>query len=246
MDNDALNLFLKRLLSRSQLGEQEQEMIGRLRGTADQIGANQDIVHPGEDRHHACLVVKGLAARFDQMRDGRRQIVAIYIPGDMCDLHSVPVTLTGWGLQALATTTIVRLSHTELREAIAMSPDLNLAFWRDTVADGSMLAKAVANIGRRRAQARLAHLLCELGVRMELVGLGTRTCYRLPATQTHIADVLGLTAVHLNRTLKTLRAEGLQMSSGQVSIADWSHAVRLAEFDPAYLLLPPELSRSIR
>lgn len=246
MDAKAYTVFLRRLLSRSRLGEDERDAIAALRAAPERIEANRDIVGPGEHRDHACLVVKGLAARFDQMRDGQRQIVAIYVPGDMCDLHSVPVDYTGWGLQTLAPTTIARIAHAELRQAIAQYPDIGMAFWRDTVADGSILAKAVANVGRRRAQPRLAHLLCEMGVRMELAELGMRTAYPLPATQAHLADMLGLTAVHLNRTFRKLKAEGVSMTGGEVRIEDWGRLVRMAEFDPAYLLLPVELAGRFR
>lgn len=246
MDAETYSVFLRRLLSRSALGEAERDSLAALRASPERIGANRDIVCPGELRDHACLVVKGLAARFDQMRDGQRQMVAIYVPGDMCDLHSVPVACTGWGLQTLAPSTIARIPHAQLREAIAQYPDIGMAFWRDTVVDGSVLAKAVANVGRRRATARLAHLLCEMGVRMELAELGMRTAYPLPATQAHLAEMLGLTAVHLNRTFRKLKAEGVSMAVGEVRIADWHHLVRLAEFDPDYLLLPAGLAGRFR
>jgi CRP-like cAMP-binding protein len=149
------------------------------------------------------------------------------------------VPTSGWGLEALAGSTLVFVPHAALREA-AGDPTIALAFWRDTVTDGSVLAKWAANLGRKQAMPRLAHLFCEMGLRMERVGLGTRSEYDLPVTQAQLADAVGLTSVHLNRTLKALRAKGVTFSGKRVRIADWSGLTQLAEFDPVYLLLPED------
>ena len=232
-----LQLFLNRLLRRSPLGRQEQEAILGLRNRPAQVEPRQDIVSPGTATAHACLVVKGLVARFDQMRDGKRQIVSFYLPGDMCDLHSVAVSTPGWGLEALITTTVLFVPHADLAQLAQDHSRIAMAFWRDTTADASILAKWVGNLGRRQAAPRLAHLLCEMGSRMEQAGLGSKTRYNLPATQAQLADATGLTAVHLNRTLKTLAPYGVTFRARTVRIEDWGPVVEVAEFDPAYLLL---------
>jgi len=233
---DALGLFIDRLLLRSSLSAAQQAAIAALPGRLSKVPACHDIILPGQHTDHSCLVASGLVGRFDMMADGRRQIVAFYLPGEMCDLHSVPVPTSGWGLEALAGSTLVFVPHAALREA-ASDPAIAMAFWRDTVTDGSLLAKWAANLGRKQALPRLAHLFCEMGVRMECRGLGTRTDYDLPITQAQLADAAGLTSVHLNRTLKALRYEGVTFSGGKVRIADWAGLTELAEFDPAYLLL---------
>jgi CRP-like cAMP-binding protein len=232
-----LDLFLKRLLRRSELDTRERQAILRLAGQVRQIPARRDFVSPGEVTDHACLVVDGLIARFDQMSDGRRQIVSFYVPGDMSDLQSVAAPTPGWGLEALSTTTVLFVPHAQLRQIALDHPRIGLAFWRDTTVDASILAKWVGNLGRRQAGPRVAHLICETGVRMEQAGLGTRTKFSLPATQAQLADATGLTPVHLNRTLKALRPEGLLVRGGTVRIADWDRLAAIAEFDPAYLLL---------
>ena len=235
---DGLEMFLDRLLRRSLLTAAEQEAIRSLSGQVQTVQAGRDVIVPGETTDHACLVVRGLMSRFDVLLDGRRQTVALYIPGEMCDLHSVPVSTSGWGLEALTAATLLFVPHDELRRLIE-DPALALAFWRDTTVDGSILAKLVANLGRKQAPPRVAHLFCEIGVRMEQAGLGTRTEFALPMTQVQLADVVGLTSVHLNRTLKTLADRGVTFARKTVRIADWDRAVAFAEFDPAYLLLPP-------
>jgi CRP-like cAMP-binding protein len=229
--------FLDRLLLRSTLGSEEREAVLALPGYVSQVAAHRDIVFPGRKVDHACLVVDGLTARFDQMKDGRRQITALHIPGDMCDLHSVTANVAGWGITAVSTATVLHIPHAALLEMAARFPAVGLAFWGDTVADGSVLAKWVSNLGRRDARARLSHLLCEMGVRMQVAGLGQRDNYPFPATQEQIADALGLTPVHVNRMLGPLREQGVAtLRRGEVHIGDWPALVSIAEFDPAYLL----------
>lgn len=238
----ALDLFVARLLLRSALSADEQVALRGLSCRLSHVQPRCDIVSPGQSVSHACLIAKGLAVRFDQMRDGRRQIAAFHIPGDMCDLHSVVAPTAAWGIGTLAPTTVLYLPHEELQALAVRYPEIAMAFWRDATTDGSVLAKWVGNLGRQEAHARLAHLLCEMGMRMECAGLGTRTEFMLDASQEQLADALGLTAVHVNRTLQRLRAEGLIGSANRnVTILDWDGLAAVGEFDPAYLLLNPKL-----
>jgi CRP-like cAMP-binding protein len=235
-----LSRFLERLLRRSHLSSEEQAAILGLRSQASQVAAHRDIVSLGEQVHYSCLVVDGLVGRFDQMKDGRRQITALHIPGDMCDLHSVVWPISGWGLEAMTTTTVLHIPHSELRQLATDHPAIALAFWRDTTADASVLAKWVGNLGRRDAASRLAHFFCEIGMRMEQAGLGTRTDFGLPMTQTQIGDAMGLTSVHVNRTLQALRADRvLRTDRRTIHVEDWARLVQLAEFDPEFLLIEP-------
>jgi CRP-like cAMP-binding protein len=233
-----LEQFLRRLLLRSQLTAEQQDAIRALPGRVEKVGAGRDVIVPGEHTEESCAVVRGLMSRFDMMLDGDRQTVALYLPGEMCDLHSVPVETSGWGLEAVAETTLLFVPHDALRE-LTNDATIALAFWRDTTVDGSILAKWVANMGRKQAAGRVAHIFCELGMRVEQLGLGSRTEYDLPMTQAQVAEAVGMTTVHLNRTLKTLGEDGLTFLRGKVRIADWNAAAELAEFDPAYLLVPP-------
>jgi CRP-like cAMP-binding protein len=228
--------FLNRLLDRSALNEQEQEAILSLNGQPSQARANVDIVSPGEITSHSCLVVDGLAGRFGQLFDGRRQITSFHVPGDMCDLHSVVFPKVGWSLQAITTTTILRVRHQDLRRVAREYPAIAEAFWRDCVVDASILSQWVVNVGRRDARMRLSHLLCEMGVRMEQAGLGTRTQYELHVTQAQLGDATALTPVHINRTLQSLRRNDLVAAkSHEVHILDWGRLACVGEFDEGYL-----------
>ena len=235
--DQGLSAFLKRLQLRSVLTDEEKNAVLHLKGHVELIADRQDLVVPGETVTCAILVISGMLARFDLMKEGSRQITAFYIPGDMCDLHSVVAPTTGWGITALGAATVFRIPHPELKKLVSGFPNLALAFWRDTTLDASVLAKWVANIGRKDARARVAHLLCEMGVRMEAAGLGTKRNYRLDITQEQIGDAMGLSPVHVNRTLQGLRALGVvSVKNNQVQIADWDRLASIAEFTSTFLL----------
>lgn len=238
-NHSALTRFLSRLTLRSMLSDEEQDAVLSLRGRSQVLGANHDIIRPGDHTEEATLVAHGITARFDAMRNGDRQITSFYIRGDMCDLHSVMAPVAGWGLMAVSSTTILRIPHSELEQLARNYPALAFAFWRDTTVDASILSKWVGNLGRRNAKSRVAHVLCEMGIRSEAVGLGTKECFTLDASQNLLADAVGLTAVHVNRTLQDLRKRGFISNIGRtISVPDWARLRTVAEFDPAYLLLP--------
>ena len=232
--------FLDQLEAHSSLSEREREVVAALPARSEQVQTNRDFVRLGERVDHACFVLEGLAGRFQQSRDGARQIVAVHIPGDMADLHSVVLPKTSWALAALAPTTILRVPHQALREAGEEYPGLARAFWRQCVIDGSVLAEWVVNVGRRDALSSLAHLICEIACRVlrRLPRDGDEIAF--PATQTHLADMLGLTSVHVNRTLQQLRGYRVvaETSRRVLTILNWRELASLGDFDVAYLHLP--------
>jgi CRP-like cAMP-binding protein len=234
----ALSGFLNRLLLRSSLSAEEQDAILGLRSHAVQARSRQDLVQPGRTVSHACFVADGMVGRFDAMRGGERQITALHLPGDMCDLQSVLCPTAGWGLMAIGTSTVLHIPHADLLNLVMRYPAIALAFWRDTIADASVLSKWVGNVGRKDARAGLAHLFCEIAVRMEQAGLGTLKNFRLNATQEQLSEALGISAVHINRTLQALRAENLLIfRSRQVQIPDWNALALVGDFDPTYMLI---------
>jgi len=233
-----LQPFLARLASRSLLTREEQQSVLDLPCHAAQVRSNVDFVRRDERVDHACLVVAGFVGRFSDDWNGKRQITAIHIPGDMCDLHSVVLPFATSALQALSTATIVRVPHVAIREAAANFPALAEAFWRDCTVDSAILGQWVMNLGRRDARARIAHLLCEMGVRAAGARPGQHdVVFDLPVTQTQLADATGLTSVHVNRTLQSMRSEGLIQSSARtiIRVPDWDALATAGEFDPDYL-----------
>lgn len=247
--NTPFQSWFDKLASRSKLGEQEREAILGLPGWPVQIECNRDFIRLGERVDHSCLIVDGLVGRFGQNSEGARQITAVHISGDMADLHSVVAPDSASALQALSVTTILKVPHASLRQVARRHPALAEAFWRECVVDSAVLAEWVVNVGRRDAKARAAHLLCEMACRYEATGERVGLRFDFPATQTHLADMMALTPVHVNRTLRTLREDGLaEVHRRSVQILDWKAIVEAGEFDPTYLQIarPANDNRSDR
>jgi CRP-like cAMP-binding protein len=142
---------------------------------------------------------------------------------------------------ALAPTRIARFAHAALRQITVDFPHLARLLWLTTLVDGAIHGEWILSLGRRNAPARLAHLICELFMRFQAVGKADGLSFSLPLTQAQTGDVLGISAVHLNRTLQELRREGLISWQGQaLTIKDWPRLQSLAEFDAAYLSLERE------
>ena len=232
----ALARFVQRLLLRSELSVEERDAVLALPIELQQVRTNRDFVALGEELEHACLIIDGLAGRFEQTRNGKRQITAVHLPGDMADLHSVVIPKTSWALQALSSTTIGRIPHEALVTVSDRYPRLARAFWRDCSVDASVIAGWTVSLGLLSAKARLAHFLCEMRCRYDAAGLASGDGFDLPMTQAHLGDALGLTSVHVNRMAQALKHEGLaSIGDRRVTIMDWARLVRVAEFDPAYL-----------
>ena len=232
--------FLDRLNRRSILSEQEQLAILNLPGHAEQVHSNRDFVGLGERVDHACLVVGGYVGRFGQNVDGVRQITALHVPGDMADLHSVVQPEAASALQALSTATILRIPHIAVRSIAATYPAIAEALWRDCMVDASVLSEWVVNVGRRGARARIAHVLCEMAVRLHAAPAEGEIQFPFPVTQAQLADVTGLTPIHVNRTLQVLRREGLAEVKQNVRIPDWDALTEVGDFDATYLQMDVE------
>lgn len=231
-----LQLFLNRLLSRSLLTDEEQHAILDLPGQFAQVKANRDFVGLREDVQHASLIVDGLVGRFDQNSDGLRQITAIHIPGDMANLHSVVQPQATSALQALSVATILRVPHEAVRAATARFPAIAEALWRDCMVDSALLSKWVVNVGRRDARSRIAHLLCEMATRLEPQTERSSFTFAFAVTQFQLADAAGLTGVHVNRVLRSLREQGLADVRGrEVRVLDWRGLAAVGDFDRNYL-----------
>jgi CRP-like cAMP-binding protein len=231
-----LQPFVDQLINRSRLTETEQRAVLELPSDKRQVSAKIDVVGLDQTVDHVSVMVKGVVARFGQTADGERQITALHILGDAPDLHTVVVPGDTVPLQALTTTTILRVPHAALRAVAARYPAVAEAFWRHTSVDAAITAKWVLNVGRRDAKTRIAHLLCEMGVRCKAnVGSGEVT-FPFPLTQIQLGDCIGMTPVHVNRSLKQLAAAGLVTLAGRMAwIPDWEKLVQCGEFEAGYL-----------
>lgn len=241
-----LQLFLDRLTRRSALNELEREAILDLPAKPWVVSTNNDFVRLGERVDHVSLIATGLVARFEETGTGERQITALYIGGDMPDLHSVVQPTSTSALQALSGGTVLRVPHSALREAASRHPGIAEALWRDCVVDCMINAQWVVNVGRRDAQTRIAHLLCEMACRYRARAVGGKVTFRLPLSPVHLADATGLTPVHVNRCLRALEGAGVEVRQQTVRIEDWESLTRLAEFDRSYLQEGAEPAETLR
>ena len=231
----ALHKWLARLDVRSELGAADRATVLGLSGTVATFATSRDVVRLGERTTHCCLVADGLVGRFGQTADGLRQLSAFYIPGDMGDLHSAVLPHVTAPLQSALRATVVFVPHSEVVEAAARSPTLARAFWRDCVVDAQLGSEWMLNNGRRDARARVAHLMCELVRRFQMIG-DTGMSFPFELSQNHLADATGLTAVHVNRTLRSLREAGaFEVRDRRGIVLDWALLARIGDFDPDYL-----------
>jgi CRP-like cAMP-binding protein len=181
-------------------------------------------------------MVEGFACRFKLLRDGKRQILAFHIPGDFCDLHSFFLERMDHGIAAVSKCTVAKLPHSTVKEITERYPGLTRALMWDVAMDAAIFREWAIGLGRRSAREQIAHLLCELLLRLKSVGLVEDNSYSLAPTQADLGDALGLSTVHVNRVLQELRSEGLIVSNGKhVSIPDMGKLKDAAGFDPAYL-----------
>ena len=184
---------------------------------------------------HCFLIFEGFVIR-QKVVGGRNQILAFYVPGDAPDLHTLHLPQMDHDLVSVGPTTVTQISHVALKEMLAQSLSLTHAFWRETLIDAAIYREWVANVGSRDALARVAHLICELASRLEIVGLVQDGSFNLPFTQANLADACSLSNVHLNRTLQELRRRRLIKWEGRtVTLLDREQLEQIAEFDPGYL-----------
>lgn len=235
---NALALWLDRLTLRSELSEEERQAILSLPGERLAVATNRDFVRLGERVDHSCLIVSGMAGRFGQNRNGERLITALHIPGDMADLHSLTLPNAATALNALTDTVIYRVPHRALHALVRRSPTIAEALWRDCMVDAAILSEWALRNGRLPAKGRIAHLICELSLRVAIGECRDGITFDWPLSQVQLADVTGLTSVHVNRMLRELREEGaVQVCDRRVEIFDSRRLRAIAEFDDQYLQL---------
>jgi CRP-like cAMP-binding protein len=203
------------------------------------IGRNGYIAREGEQTTHSCLMLSGFAMRHKILGDGARQICAVHMKGDMVDLQNSFLGVADHSVQVLTDAEVAFIPRDEVKRIAFERPNVGQAMWYDTLVDASIFREWIANVGRRDAHTRIAHLFCEFSLKLKVAGLGELTDYELPMTQEQIADCVGLTPVHVNRTLKKLEAEELitRRSHRSVTIGDWNKLAQAGDFDSSYLHL---------
>jgi CRP-like cAMP-binding protein len=231
--------FLRKLMLWQDLDGIEQEAVLALPHAVERVASGKYIVREGDRPKYSCLLVSGYAYRHKITGDGARSINAVHMAGDIVDLQNSLLHMADHNVQALTQAEVAFIAREHVVKLAFRYPKVGLAMWHDTLVDGSIFREWIANIARRDASARLAHLICEIGTRLESLGLGERDSFELPMTQEQLADATGLTAVHVNRTLKDLEAQGLITRTIRfVGVADRLRLEKAGDFNDAYLHLP--------
>lgn len=233
---DPLGPAVLKLRARDELTAEEESAFRAAIGEVRDYDAGRTMVRSGVALTESCLQISGISCRYKDLADGQRQILELHVAGDFVDLHSFLLKRLEHSVAALTPTRIAAVPHAALKEITERHPHLARMLWFSTLLDAAIHREKIVSVGRRSAIARVAHLLCELYVRLEIVGLAAGGGFPLPLTQTDLADASGLTSVHVNRMLKKLRDGGLvTFRNGEVAIHDWEGLQRVAEFSPSYL-----------
>lgn len=170
------------------------------------------------------------------MPDGTRQISSLHVPGDIPDLQSLHLDVMDHSLAAMEPSTVAFIPHAAIRDLTERHSGIASALWRDTLVDPAIFREWIVNVGARSAYERAAHLLCEVFFKMKAVGLGEGDGCHFPLTQHQMGEAMGLSTVHVNRTLQQLRADGLiVLDRKHLSILNWEGLKVAGGFDPTYL-----------
>lgn len=234
----SIDKLLLKLRLRDDVSAKEEAVLRSIAEPPTVVPARRTLVREGESVTRSTLLLQGLLGRYKDMRGGQRQITEIHVAGDFADLHGFTLKRLDNDIGALTSCTISYVPHEALRMVTERHPHLARLLWLSTNMDAAIHRAWTVSLGRRDAIARLAHLVCELQVRLQIVGLAEDDGYALALTQVDLAETLGLTAVHVNRVLKELReTDLLTFRGGRVIIHDRARLRQIAEFSPDYLYL---------
>ena len=242
----AIDILIRRLETIGEVTVADRGLLANMPMRIVELGKGDDAASDGEVVSQSCLLLKGFMHRYKVLPDGSRQILAFHTPGEIPDLHSLHLTKMDHSLAATERSTVAFIKHADILSLVERAPNISRLFWRATLIDAAVFRTWMVEMGQRPAVSHLAHLICEIYIKLFVIGLASDWTFRLPLVQEEIADALGLSAVHTNRTLQDLRARQLiQFEGGSVHILSWPELVQLALFDPAYLhlredvVLPP-------
>ncbi len=223
------------------LTDEERDILRRIVVREKRFSAGEDLVVEGSRPGQSSLLVEGFAARYKLTAEGMRQITALHVAGDFVDLHAFLLKTMDHGVVALSPCRVGLSDHADLKIVTERYPHLTRMLWLDTLIHGSIHRAWIVAMGRRSKASHLAHILCELYVRLGVVRRTDSWSFHLPLSQSEMADVLGLSLVHMNRVIQTLRRESLISWNNQtITILDWERLKEVAEFDPTYLSLSAE------
>jgi CRP-like cAMP-binding protein len=233
-----ISVHLKKLRHRVEISPEEEQAIRAAVSEVRDVSADDLIIRSGEELNSSTILVNGWAARTKDLPSGERQVTELHVVGDFLDLHGYTLKCLDHDVLAVTDCTLAVIPHRQLKEIMERYPRLARAFWFSTNVHAAITRELALSLGQRTAQARMAHLFCELRCRLKVVDRAKTDVFDFPLTQRELSECLGLTVVHVNRTLQALRGKHLvEFENRRVRILDRGALEGLAEFDPSYLYL---------
>ncbi|HEX8669024.1 MAG TPA: Crp/Fnr family transcriptional regulator [Allosphingosinicella sp.] len=240
--DNPLDLLLRKLEQHARLGEEDRQAVLALPYQLKTLEPSTYTVREGDPPERCGVLVSGFAYRQKITGDGLRQIIAIHIPGDPMDFQNLFLNVADHNVQMLTRGDVAFVGRRDIQDLARSRAAIAHAILVNILVDASVFREWVLNVGRRDSRSRLAHVLCEFAIRLEAQGLTKDYGYELPMTQEQLADALGLTPVHVNRTLKVLEAEGLIVRNKRsISFPDWERMREAGDFNERYLHLEPQV-----
>jgi CRP-like cAMP-binding protein len=232
------NPFVRKMENFVRLSSEDRRSLEGAVERTHHLGSRKNIIAEGDEPNLVNVVLQGWACRYKMLPDGRRQIISLLLPGDMCDPHVFLLPVMDQSLGTLTAVVLAKVSGATIRALTERSSALAEALNWEMLASAEIQREWTVSLGRRTALERLAHLLCEISMRMHATGLRNGSDCEFPLTQTDLADAMGLSTVHVNRTMQELKASGaVEVRSKRLVIHDRDRLEELAMFDPGYLHL---------
>jgi len=233
-----ITAHLKKLKLRTRISPEEERVIRDFVAETRRVRADETLIHAGEELNTSVMLLHGWMARSKDLQNGDRQFTELHVAGDFVDLHGFTLKRLDHDILTLSECTIGLVPHERLQAMTDAYPRLTRVYWFMTNIDAAIHRESALSLGQRSAISRMAHLFCELYLRLEIVGRAMDSAYEFPLTQREVAECLGLTVVHANRTVQELRRRGLiELENRHLTILDRRGLEGLAEFDPGYLYL---------
>ena len=230
------NRLIQKLNGMALLGATEKAALEEVTANPTRFAARQDLIREGDPPGPVLVMLEGWACRYKVMPSGTRQIVAFLMPGDSCDLHTKLLTEMDHSIQTLTPALVARIPRSQIEKAMSEHRAIADAMYIAQLVDEGIMRAWIVSMGRRSSIERVAHLMCELYLRVRNIGLTHDHHFALQLSQQVLADALGMTPVHINRVLKELRLAGaMAIKRGSVAIMDPVKLVQIAGFDENYL-----------
>lgn len=233
-----IEAHLKKLRVRDDISADEEQAIRAMISEVRDVPADRKIIRRGQELQESLLLLDGWIARTKDLREGGRQISELQFSGDFTDMHGFTLKRLDHNLVTLTLCRIAVAPHERMKAVMERFPHLVRVYWTMTNIDAAIHREWTVSLGRRSALSRMAHLFCEIFERLKVAGLNDGNAYDFPLTQQELGECLGLTSVHINRTLQALRRTGLvKLENRRLNILDMSGLKNLGEFDADYLYL---------